>query len=249
MLSVVSPLYRSRTQVGDFLGRLRSTLDDLDTAWEIVLVDDSCPDESGLAAARSATADSRTRVVRLDRNVGQVAAVIIGLGCARGDVVVVLDADLQDQPEDVAVLFNRLAADGSDAVAAGRSGRYTTRGRRATAGLFRTVRSALTLGRVPRDAGLFLAARREVIDRVLALDDPEVHLVSGLARVGATMSSVPVERQPRPVGSSGYSWPKRISIAAGALAAVTPLYPILRRQRRRSWSPPALGWLTEERLP
>jgi glycosyltransferase involved in cell wall biosynthesis len=244
MLSLVTSLYRSRTHLGEFLERLRMTLDDLDTPWEILLIDDACPEQSGVAAAELVTPGESIRILRLDRNVGQLAAIMIGLGESRGDVVVVIDSDLQDRPEDVSVLYKRLWSGDDDVVAAGRKGLYTTGLRRFTARLFRTTRAALTLGRVPRDAGLFLAARRPMIDRVLALGDPKLHLVSGLARVGASITSVSTEREPRKTGESGYAWWQRIVLAGGALVDVTPLYPLARRNRRRRWSPPASTSLT-----
>lgn len=244
-LSIVSPLYRTSEHVVSLIGRLRATVQPLTASWELILVDDRCPERSGSIAAAQRLPGERVRVLSLDRNVGQLAAVNIALGEIDGDLVVVMDADLQDRPEDVAVLVDTLRNSNVDVVAAGRSGSYTSGGRHLTAKLFRRVRTILTRGRVPADAGLFLAARRAAIDRVLALDDPKLHPVSGLARVGATMISVPVERATRDGGGSGYSWWRRLRVAASALAAVTPMFPVVRALDRRRWSPPALIWLTE----
>jgi hypothetical protein len=104
----------------------------------------------------------------------------------------------------------------------------------------------LTGGRVPSDAGLFLAAKRTAIDRVLALDDPEIHLVSGLARVRASIVSIKVARSERPTGHSTYSWWRRGRLAAGALIEVTPMYAGMRRARRRRWEAPGSLWLDQE---
>jgi len=246
-VSVVSPLYRSATHVEELLGRLRTILPVLAGSWELVLVDDHCPEQSASNAVEHLLANESVRILRLDRNVGQLAAVNIGLREARGDILVIMDADLQDRPEDVAVLVNALRNSDVDVVAAGRSGIYTTRGRRVTAGIFRRARTILTRGRVPADAGLFLAVRREVIDRLLALDDPKLHPVSGLERVGATMISTPLRRAARVGSASGYSWWRRLAVAMSALVAVTPLFPIVRAVDRRRWSPPGITWLTEER--
>jgi glycosyltransferase involved in cell wall biosynthesis len=246
-VSVVSPLYRSADDVDQLLGRLRNGMPVLAGSWEVVLVDDHCPEQSGSNAVGHLLPRESVRILRLDRNVGQLAAVNIGLRHARGDILVIMDADLQDRPEDIAVLVNTLRNSAVDVVTAGRSGIYTTQGRRLTAGIFRRARTILTRGRVPADAGLFLAARREVIDRLLALDDPNLHAVSGLATVGATMISTPVRRAARVGSASGYSWWQRLAVAMSALVAVTPLFPIVRAVDRRRWSPPGITWLTEER--
>ena len=245
-ISVVSPLYRSADHVERLLGRLRSTMPVLAGSWEVVLVDDHCPEHSAARAAEHLLGKEPVRILRLDRNVGQLAAIGIGLRQARGDILVVMDADLQDRPEDIAVLVGTLRDSEVDVVTAGRRGIYTTRGRRLTAAIFRRARPVLPRGRVPADAGLFLAARRDVIDRFLALEDPRLHAVSGLARVGAAMTSTPVSRAARVGGASGYSWWRRLGVATSALAAVTPLFPIVRALDRRRWSPPGITWLTEE---
>lgn len=242
-ISVVSPLYRSTHTVEALITRLGAVLPALAAAWEIVLVDDHCPDDSGRAAAALVGPGDPVRIVLLDRNVGQLAAVNLGLAAATGDIVVIMDADLQDRPEDVATLVDGLRHGGAGVVTAGRSGRYTTAGRDRTARLFRRTRYLVTLGRVPADAGLFLAARRTVIERVLALDDPVMHPISGMARVGARIASVPIERVPRHVGTSGYTWRRRLAVATRALLSATPLFPLVRTVDRRRWRDPGQTWL------
>lgn len=237
-VSLVCPLFRSTEHVSGLIDRVRTVLPDVADVWELVLVDDNCPDASGAAAAALVQPHEPILIVGLDRNVGQLAAVNIGLACANLDVVVIMDADLQDRPEDIATLVEALREGDADVVAAGRTGSYTTTGRNRTARMFRRVRHWLTMGRIPADAGLFLAARRSVVERLLALDDPLLHPVSGLARVGATIDSIPIERSTRDHGSSGYSWRRRLAVAAAALAAVTPLFPLMRFIDRWGWEAP-----------
>jgi polyisoprenyl-phosphate glycosyltransferase len=245
-ISVVIPLFRSSAHARELLERIRLVVPGVADDWELVLVDDHCPHDSGLAAAGLLHPGDPVRISRLDRNVGQLAAVNLGLAATTGEVVVVMDGDLQDRPEDIPILVEALRNGDSDVVAAGRSGRYTSPGRDRTARWFRWTRSALTLGRVPADAGLFLAARRSAIDRVLALGDPMIHPISGLARVHARITSIPIERSARSEGTSGYSWRRRLGVATSALAAATPLFPLVRTVDRHRWTPPGQHWLTNE---
>lgn len=239
-VSVVSPLYRSSEQTVELIQRVRNVMPAVSDAWELILIDDHCPDDSGPVAAAFVNPDEPVVVVRLDRNVGQLAAVNIGLATAIGDIVVIIDADLQDRPEDIAVLVSALRSGDMDVVAAGRAGTYTTSGRSRTARAFRRVRHWLSFGRIPADAGLFLAARRDTVERLVDLGDPLLHPVSGMARVGARIESVPLDRSARTGGASGYSWHRRLAVAAAALAVVTPLFPLVRRIDAWRWRAPGL---------
>jgi dolichol-phosphate mannosyltransferase len=236
-ISVVSALYRTAGTAAELVARLRRALDRIGLPWEIVLIDDACPQNSSEQVVGS---DERLRIYRLSRNVGQLSALLIGLELARGATIVVLDSDLQDDPADIERLVKVLDS-GCDVGVAGRRGRYTSVLRRFTGIAFRRIRSVLALGRIPPDAGLFFAARSTAIDRLLALNDPGVHPLSGLAIGRVTTVSVPIQRAARRSGRSSYSVVRRIQVATVALLEVTPLYPIVRKLRRRRWQPPAVS--------
>jgi undecaprenyl-phosphate 4-deoxy-4-formamido-L-arabinose transferase len=130
---------------------------------------------------------------------------------------VCLDADLQDPPEAVPLLLDRLARGDVDAVFAGRRGAYESVVRRLTGMLHRRV-AALVTG-LPPDAGAFLAMRPAVRDAVLtemAGGAPSVVLAVGRARRPVT--SVPVARSPRPVGRSAWTAGARLGQSARSLA-------------------------------
>ena len=239
-LSVVAPLYRTRAGVAELVDRLLAALDaELGRGVELVLVDDACPERSHEVAFAHPAPGATVVVARHDRNAGQLAAVITGVRLARGDHVAVIDADLQDAPEDVPRLLEHLrsSADRCDVVCAGRSGRYGSRRRQLTGWAYRRTVHRLSRKRVPPDAGLFLVMTRDARDRLLALDDPAVHPVSGLARVGARIETMPVARHVRQHGASAYRAGPRLAVALRAALVLTPLYPALRRfdpQRRRA---------------
>jgi polyisoprenyl-phosphate glycosyltransferase len=232
-VSVALPLYATRAAVPELVDRLGLALRGVGPV-ELVFVDDGCPQRSYEAVAGHPGGDMSVVLVRHERNEGQHAAVLTALRAASGDVCAVMDADLQDAPEDLPVLLEALRSDPSNGVvAAGRRGHYEAPSREWTARVFRWAMCACTRGRVPHDAGMFLVMTRDVRDLVLDLDDPAVHLVAAVGRLGVRVRTVPVVRRARPAGSTAYSWSGRVRTAAQALVVVTPLYSVVRRVRRR----------------
>ncbi len=223
-LSVVLPCYRTRDSLDELLARLGRSCPE---GAEYVLVDDACPDESGDAVLVS-WAHLSGRLVRIDRNVGQHAAVQAGLRAARGERVVVMDADLQDAPEDVPVLLARLRVDRPHLVSAARRGTYADPGRQRTARLYRRLARILSRGGIPADAGMFSALSRPAVDRIVALDDHAAPLLPAAARAGVSIVAVPVTRQRRPRGASATGGWRRVRIGVRGLLTLTPLQPVLR---------------------
>ncbi len=120
LVSVVAPVFNEMDLIDEFHRRVASALDGI--AFELVLVDDGSSDGTGEALARLAALDRRVRVVSLSRNFGHQVALTAGLDHARGDPVVMLDADLQDPPELIPEMLERWR-DGNDVVYAVRRSR------------------------------------------------------------------------------------------------------------------------------
>ena len=173
-----------------------------DRTWTLRFVVDASPDHSLAVAHGLAAADPRLAVTALTRNVGQNRALLAGLAApAAADAWVCLDADLQDRPEAVPALLDRLAAGDAGVVFAGRRGSYESRGRMVSGTLHRRAMARLT--GLPADAGAFLAMDRPSRDRLLALDPPGI--VAGVGAAGIPCASVPVVRDARPSGRSAWT--------------------------------------------
>jgi dolichol-phosphate mannosyltransferase/undecaprenyl-phosphate 4-deoxy-4-formamido-L-arabinose transferase len=216
-ISVVLPVYRNRASLPELHQQLTAVLEAQARPYELLFVDDACPEDSLTVLRRLAGADERVAVLALARNVGQNQAILVGLAWARGQVAVLMDADLQDPPVAIPLLLDTLSA-GAAAVFAGRRGQYESRGRLATSRLFKGLLHLLSLRRLPADAGLFVAMRREMVDHLLAHATPDPYVLGLMARSGLPLASVPVERAPAP--HSSYTPRMRARLAMRALATV-----------------------------
>ena len=187
--------------------------------WRLRLVIDASPDDSLAVAEALAAADPRVAVTDLIVNVGQHAALAQGLTDEPdADAWVCLDADLQDPPEAVPLLLDRLAAGDVGAVFAGRRGRYESPLRRFTGTEHRRLAAGLT--GLPPDAGAFFAMDAAVRAAVLTAVTTEAapSVVLGVARAGVPVASVPVARDRRPEGRSAWTGRARLRQSARSLA-------------------------------
>ena len=212
-IAVVAPVYGNEATLAELADRVAAAL--AERSWALRLVVDASPDSSEEVARGLAAADRRVRVTSLSVNAGQHRALHQGLEEEPGaSAWVCLDADLQDPPEVVPLLLDRLAAGDVGAVFAGRTGAYESPGRLATGRLHRRALGRLT--GLPRDAGAFVALGPEARHAVVRLRAPSIVAAVGVAGVPTT--SLPVARPPRPSGHSAWSAPGRLRQSGRTLA-------------------------------
>lgn len=209
-VAVVVPVYGNAATLEPLVRRLGTALEAHE--WTVRLVVDASPDDSAAVAARLAT-DPRVAAQVLDRNVGQHRALALGLAASGpADAWVCLDADLQDPPEAVPALLDRL--DGVAAVFAGRRGAYEGGLRLLTGRAHRALLARLT--GLPPDAGAFLALDARGREAVLRLQGPSLVAALGASRL--PVASVPVQRAPRELGRSAWTTRARLQQSARTLA-------------------------------
>ena len=216
-VAVVVPVYGNEATLRPLADRLAAALGERD--WRLRLVVDASPDDSAAVAARLAAEDPRVAVTVLPVNGGQHAALARGLADEPdAQAWVCLDADLQDPPEAVPLLLDRLARGDVAAVFAGRRGSYESPARRLTGTAHRWVAARLT--GLPPDAGAFLAMGPGVRAAVLAAmaDQGAPSVVLAVAAARMPVTSVPVVRHQRPVGRSAWTAAGRLRQSARSLA-------------------------------
>jgi len=210
-LSVVIPVFNEAPSLGDLYDRLGQTLKETGQAYEIIFVDDGSQDGSVDILRALHAQDRAVRVVRFNRNYGQHAAVLAGMERARGDVVVTLDADLQNPPEEIPRLLARLEK-GVDVVGGWRTQRHDWWLRRAASWAVNRVTSAIVGVRM-RDYGCMLRAyRRSIVERIVACQEAS-QFIPALANTFATsVAEVPVDHDPRAHGRSRYGLLRLLSL-------------------------------------
>lgn len=217
LLSVVAPVYNEQETVAEFCTRVHVALEGL--AYELVLVDDGSQDGSGRVMAELAADDDRIKVVTLSRNFGHQAALTAGLDHAGGDVVVMLDADLQDPPELIVTMLERWRA-GSDVV-------YAVRQERAGESAFKLVTARwfyrffdwLTSVRLENNSGDFRLLDRSALDALLAMRERNRFLRGMSVWVGFTQSAVPYHRDARYAGQTKFTLTRMLSFSLDAISS------------------------------
>ena len=217
LLSVVIPCHNEQEVIESTHTRLVEVLPRTGMDFEIVYVDDGSRDATLARLERIAARDPRVRVIELARNFGQQAAMSAGLAAARGDAVVITDADLQDPPEVIPEMV-RVWRAGVD-VAYGRRRRRDgeTRFKLVTASLFHRLFAGLIPYPMPVDTGDFKLVDRAVADAVVALPEKRRYLRSLVPWAGFRHEPVWYDRHARAAGATKYSPWKLARLAGDAL--------------------------------
>jgi len=208
-LSVVVSVYGCVDCLRPLHERLVRTLEKLVDDFEVVFVDDASPDGSWEVIASLAAQDTRVHGVRLSRNFGQHAAITAGLAESRGQMIVVMDCDLQDPPEEIPRLYEA-ARQGYDIVFARRKRRRDSFFRRVAARSYFWLLNHLVGTNLEGEYGTFSVIARPVRDAYLSIGDQGRHYLFILHWLGFARASVDVAHAPRASGQSSYTFAKLI---------------------------------------
>jgi dolichol-phosphate mannosyltransferase len=245
LLSIVVPCYNEQEVIGETVRRLRefcSAVDDLDV--ELLFVDDGSRDDTRRLLRGFAKADPRIKVIGFARNFGHQVAVTAGIDAARGDAVVLIDADLQDPPEVVHQMVAKWR-EGYDVV-------YGTRTERAgesafkiaTARAFYRLLNRLSDVPIPLDTGDFRLMSRTVVETLRAMPERDRFVRGMVSWVGFRQVALPYRRAERFAGETKYplgkmlrfatdgvlsfsTKPLQISVAMGMISAIFALVGIV----------------------
>jgi dolichol-phosphate mannosyltransferase len=205
-LSVVSPVFCAASIVGELVARVTESAAKVTDNLEIILVDDGSRDDSWARIVEATEKNPRVRGIRLSRNFGQQCAITAGVANACGDLIVVMDCDLQDDPRYIPALVER-AAEGFDVVLTSRIERNHPWLRNVFAELFYKVFNALT-DRQPADRtiGGYSLITRKVADAYLRIGDVHRHYLGVLGWLGFKQAVIRVEHGRRHSGRSSYTF-------------------------------------------
>jgi dolichol-phosphate mannosyltransferase len=224
-LSIVAPCYNEEDSIADFVRRVKAVCDGLHCPYEIVLVNDGSRDRTLPLALELASADTTVRVVNLLRNFGHQAAATAGLDFANGDLVVLVDADLQDPPEVIPEMVARWLEGADVAYGRRRTRQGESRLKLFSAGLFYRVLRRMTHNDIPADTGDFRLMDRRIVEVLRQMRERHRFIRGMVSWVGGNQVAVFYDRAARFAGETKYPLRKMISFALDAITSfsVVPL--------------------------
>ncbi len=225
-ISVVVPIYNDQEVIAELHRRLRPVLEAITDRYELILVDDGSRDHSWEEMLQVRKANEHVRAVRLSRNFGQQSAIAAGLSLTSNDLIVLMDSDLQDRPEDIPTLIDALLADPQAMMAIAQwEERKDSRAKLAVSRLFQRVSNTITeIHTVPR-LGIFRVMKKSVVEELRNFPEKTATTVSLLYYIGSRYVAVPLKRDARFAGKSGYNLSKMLALTFARIFSFS-MFPI-----------------------
>jgi len=227
-VTVLVPVLDEAGTVRELAARVAAVLDGLGQSFEIVFVDDGSRDGTPERVREAREADPRVKLVRLRRNFGKAAALSAGFDQARGRVIITMDGDLQDDPEEIPRFLDAIEARDLDLVSGWKQNRRDPASKRLPSLLFNCVtRQVAGVDLHDFNCG-FKAYRREVLEQISVYGELHRYIPVLASRRGFSVGEIPVNHHPRRYGASKYGWDR---LYKGLLDLITVLF-ITRYTRR-----------------
>ena len=212
MISIVSPVYRAEKILPILVSEINLVMERIGEDYEIILVDDRSPDNSWEVMKVLSSQNPKIKSIRLSRNFGQHSAIFAGLTKTKGDWVVVMDCDMQDQPKEMAKLYKK-ALEGYDIVLGQRENRKDKFLKKLSSKLFYKVFNYLSGGHFNNEIGNFGIYKKKVIDSILNINDYIKFFPLFINWIGFRNISIPIEHGEREEGKSSYSISRLLKLA------------------------------------
>tara|TARA_B110000503_G_C7077376_1_gene383563 strand:+ start:236 stop:1162 length:927 start_codon:yes stop_codon:yes gene_type:complete len=217
-ISIISPIYRAEKIVEKLVSEIQKTLQIMNVSYEIILVDDRSPDNSWKKMQEISKNNEKVKSVRLSRNFGQHPAIMAGLSLAKGEWIVVMDCDLQDQPKEIEKLYHK-AQEGFDIVLARRENRKDGFFKKLSSKLFSVFYSFFTDTKYDNEIANFGIYHQKTIQTILSISDYIKFFPLFVKFVGYNQTSINVEHASRDSGESSYSLFNLISLAFNSIVS------------------------------
>jgi glycosyltransferase involved in cell wall biosynthesis len=221
LISVVSPVYLAEKIVDELARRIAEEVSKVTSEFEIILVEDGSPDNSWEKIEALCLADTKITGIKLSRNFGQQYAITAGLEAAKGDYVVVMDCDLQDDPQYIADFYNEIRK-GYDLIYAVKLGREHGVVKNLMASFFYLILNFFAESKISagdRNIGAYSMLSRKVVNAFMQIKDYQRHYLLVLGLLGFKAGYVQVVHQKRFEGKSSYNLSKLIQLAIDGLTS------------------------------
>lgn len=215
-VSVVVAEYRGASMMGELLERIKGNLEPITSNFEVILVNDCSPDDTWECTKRECAKDSRIKGLNLSRNFGENYAITAGLRYSSGDLVIVMDCDLQNRPEDLPALIAK-AKEGYDIVYARRTEKQFSAWRRFSSKAYHAVFQWLSGIRQDSAIAEFGVYSRKVVDQYNLLPECSRSFASLVSILGFRTATVDVMHAERGEGGSSYTFGKLLHLASDVI--------------------------------
>ena len=220
-LSVIIPIYNEETNIGELYRRLLSVLEPmpLPGGFELIFIYDGSRDQSLPLLLNLAARDERVRYIDLSRNFGHQIAVTAGLDRTAGEAVVIIDADLQDPPELIPLLYEKMRTGYEVVYAKRRSRQGDSAVKKLTARVFYRILASITHISIPVDTGDFRIISRKVVEGLRLMPEQNKFIRGQISWIGYRQTFIEYDRAERAGGETGYTYRKMIRLALDGITA------------------------------
>jgi len=212
-LSVIIPIYNEEANIPALYDRLCRVLDAMRVSYELIFVNDGSRDQSLALIHTLAGGNPRVRYINFSRNFGHQIAVTAGLDLSSGVVAVIIDADLQDPPELIPELYQKLQQGYEVVYAKRRSRQGESTAKILTAKLFYRILTNITNISIPVDTGDFRVISRKVVEALKQMPEQNKFIRGQISWIGYRQTCVEYDRAERAGGATGYTYSKMIRLA------------------------------------
>ena len=216
VISIISPVYKAEFFIDKLVSEIQKVVFTLNIDYEIILVDDRSPDSSWIKMKELSNLNPKIKSVRLSRNFGQHPAIMAGLSVAKGEWIVVMDCDLQDQPKEIIKLYLK-AQEGFEIVLARRTKRKDGYLKKLSSKIFSKIYGFFTDTKYDSEIANFGIYNAKVIYSILQISDYIKFFPLFVNFVGYNTTSIEVEHASRETGITSYSFSKLISLAFNSI--------------------------------
>ncbi len=220
LISIVVPVFNETEVIETFYKRMKAVVDSFGSmAYELIFIDDGSSDDSYLKLKKMADYEPRVKIIRFSRNFGHQIAITAGIDIAKGDAVVVIDADLQDPPEVIKDFITKWE-EGYDVVYGVREKREgESKMKLFTASLFYRLLRAIIKIDVPVDTGDFRLISRRVVDHFKSLKETDRFVRGLVSWIGFKQKGVAYKRDKRYAGETKYPYSKMLKFALDGITS------------------------------
>jgi len=213
-LSIVIPVYNDEDVLDELVRRLVPVAESLSEDFEVIFIDDGSRDQSWKILVKLQKGNPKLKIIKLARNFGQSNSTAAGLDHASGDIIVIMDSDLQDRPEDIPKLIQSMEENDTDMAIVKWISRKDSFSKKFFSRFFHSVSNRITNLHYEPGLGVFRVLRKNALDQIKSIPETTGTTLSLMYWSGFDYSIVELQRDARYAGASGYNLRKMLKLAA-----------------------------------